>query len=67
MVSHAIPNHFAGVSRVLQMHQAMGRPKPKIYKHLDGNNYEIEVFTKMPHLVPQVHLIIEGTKIRIQE
>eukprot|EP00347_Sterkiella_histriomuscorum_P009755 403340013 len=49
-ISHAIPNHFGGAWSVLEYHARQGWEIPTVYKHLDGNDYEIEVFHKCPHL-----------------
>jgi glyoxylase-like metal-dependent hydrolase (beta-lactamase superfamily II) len=67
VVSHAIPNHFAGVHGVLDLHMKMGLEPPKIYKKLDGNNYEQLVFASHPYLKDRVTSLTRKIEFTVKE
>jgi glyoxylase-like metal-dependent hydrolase (beta-lactamase superfamily II) len=67
LISHAIPNHFGGALSVIQMHDRLNLPLPKIFKKLNGNNYEMEVFTKFPELREHVINTLDGDEYKVKE
>lgn len=50
MITHAISNHFGGAWDIIKLHRKLGREAPIIYKKLDNNSYEQEVFKRFPEL-----------------
>jgi len=59
-VTHAIPNHFGGAWSIIEAHQKLNVQPPAVFKHLDGNDYETEVFHHLPYLRDHVRHINDG-------
>jgi glyoxylase-like metal-dependent hydrolase (beta-lactamase superfamily II) len=66
-VSHAIPNHFAGVYSVLEVHKKLGLKLPKVHKKLDGNINERNFFERHPDLKGHILNLQEGQKFDVEE
>ncbi|CDW82984.1 beta-lactamase-like protein 2 [Stylonychia lemnae] len=66
-ITHAIPNHFGGAWSVIEAHQKLNVQPPTVFKHLDGNDYEIEVFHNTPQLREHVKHINDGDQFKIDE
>lgn len=52
---------------MLEMHSKIMKPLPKVYKHLDGNDYELEVFHNCPKLRNHIINIEDGDCFSISE
>lgn len=65
LVSHAIPNHFAGVYSVLEIHRKLGLPAPRVHKKLDGNNYERQFFERHPGM--EIQDLKDGQTFTVEE
>lgn len=49
-ITHAHYDHFGGVFDVLNLFKSYKMNEPEVYKYLDGNNFESEVFARYPSL-----------------
>jgi glyoxylase-like metal-dependent hydrolase (beta-lactamase superfamily II) len=59
-ITHAHHDHFGGLYDVLRALGERGHEEPSVYKKLDGNKFEKEVFDRFPSLVGKVHDLTHG-------
>ena len=59
-ITHAHHDHFGGLYDVLRVLGERGHEEPSVYKRLDGNKFEKEVFDRFPSLVGKVHDLTHG-------
>lgn len=64
-MSHAIPNHFAGVHSVMEIHRKLGLPEPRVHKKLDCNTYECQFFERHPNV--QILDLKDGQTFSVEE
>jgi hypothetical protein len=49
---------------VIKLHEEMGLEVPKVFKKIDGNDYELEVFAREPRFKDHVVHIEEGDSFK---
>lgn len=59
-ITHAHHDHFGGLYDVLRILNDKGHEEPLVYKKLDGNRSEQEVFDRFPSLIGKVHDLKHG-------
>jgi glyoxylase-like metal-dependent hydrolase (beta-lactamase superfamily II) len=59
-ITHAHHDHFGGLYDVLANLQERGHEEPQVYKMLDGNKFEREVFDRFPSLQGKVFDLKHG-------
>lgn len=59
-ITHAHHDHFGGLYDVLRILIDRGFQEPEVYKKLDGNKFEKEVFDRFPSLVGKVKDLVHG-------
>ena len=66
-ITHAHYDHFGGLYDVLKILFERGHKEPQVYKKLDGNQFEEEVFTRFPTLRGKVHDLKHGDDFILEE
>ena len=66
-ITHAHHDHFGGLYDVLRILMERGHTEPMVYKKLDGNKFEKEVFARFPTLVGKVRDLVHGDKFDLEE
>ena len=59
-ITHAHHDHFGGLYDVLKIMLQRGHPEPQVYKKLDGNKFEKEVFERYPTLKGKISNLNHG-------
>jgi len=66
-ITHAHHDHFGGLYDVLRILLSRGHSEPMVYKMLDRNQFEKEVFSRFPSLVGKVRDLKHGDIFDLEE
>ena len=66
-ITHAHYDHFGGLYDILKIIFERGLKEPLVYKKLDGNQFEKDVFSRFPTLVGKVHDLKHDNEFLLQE